>query len=157
MHPFLSTDFHIRWSSLTPDTIDPSIKQALTEAKQAIEIILSQPPAEATYESTFVALENATESLSHGWGRLNHLDSVCYNPAQREGLNKMLPEVTDFYSSLPLDPRLFNVLNTVLQSNAAKSLTPIQIRHMEETLADFRESGAALTDDKKARIAAIES
>ena len=61
MHPFLSTDFHIRWSSLTPDTIEPSIKQALTEAKQAIEIIRSQPPAEATYESTFVALENATE------------------------------------------------------------------------------------------------
>ena len=157
MHPFLSTDFHIRWSSLTPETIEPSIKQALAEAKQAIGIIRSQPPAEATYESTFVALENATESLSHGWGRLNHLDSVCDNPAQRQGLNTMLPEVTDFYSSLPLDPLLFNVLNTVLQSDAAKSLTPIQIRHMEETLADFRESGAALPDDKKARIAAIES
>jgi len=157
MHPFLSTDFHIRWSSLTPDTIEPSIKQALTEAKHAIEKIRSQPPNEATYESTFAALEVATESLSHGWGRLNHLDSVCDNPAQRDGLNKMLPEVTDFYSSLPLDPLLFNVLNTVAQSEATKSLTPIQIRHIEETLADFRESGAALPDDQKARIAAIES
>jgi len=157
MHPFLSTDFHIRWSSLTPETIEPSINQALAEAKHAIETIRSQQPAEATYESTFAALENATESLSHGWGRLNHLDSVCDNPAQREGLNKMLPEVTDFYSSLPLDPLLFNVLNTVAQSEAAKSLTPIHIRHMEETLADFRESGAALPDEKKARIAAIES
>jgi oligopeptidase A len=157
MHPFLSTDFHIRWSSLTPETIEPSINQALAEAKHAIETIRSQQPAEATYESTFAALENATESLSHGWGRLNHLDSVCDNPAQREGLNKMLPEVTDFYSSLPLDPLLFNILNTVAQSEAAKSLTPIHIRHMEETLADFRESGAALPDEKKARIAAIES
>ena len=61
-----------------------------------IEAICAQDPAVATYESTFLALEQATEALSRGWDRLNHLDSVCDNPAQREALNQMLPEVTDF-------------------------------------------------------------
>jgi oligopeptidase A len=157
MHPFLSPDFHIRWSALTPETIEPSIKQALAEANEAIAKICSQPPAEATYESSFVALENATESLSHGWGRLNHLDSVSDNPAQREGLNRMLPEVTDFYSSLSLNPQLFNVLNTVAVSEAAKELPPIHRRHIEETIEDFKNSGAALPDDMKERIAAIDA
>ena len=157
MHPFLSPEFHIRWCSLTPETIVPSITQALTEANDAIEKIASQAVADATYESSFAALEDATEPLSHGWGRLQHLDSVSDNPAQREALNKMLPAVTDFYSSLSLNPRLFNVLNTVAESEAAKALPPINLRHIEETIEDFKNSGAALPDDKKARIAAIDS
>ena len=49
------------------------------------------------------------------------------------------------------------VLNAAAESAAAKSLTPIQQRHIEETLADFRNSGADLPDDLKARIAAIDS
>ena len=157
MHAFLSPDFHIRWSQLTPEAIIPSITQALSEAKETIEKIASQPASDATYESSFMALENATESLSHGWSRLQHLDSVSDNPAQREGLNAMLPAVTDFYSSLSLNPRLFNVLNTVSKSDEAKALAPIHLRHITETIEDFKNSGAALPDDKKERIATIDS
>jgi oligopeptidase A len=157
MHPLLSPDFQPRWSSFTAESIEPSIRQALAEAQQAIDAIANQAPDLATYPSSFLALENATESLSRGWGRLQHLDSVSDNPAQREAINKLLPEVTDFYSSLSLNPHLFAVLNAVAESAAAKSLTPIQQRHIEETLADFRNSGADLPDDKKARIAAIDS
>ncbi len=156
MHPFLSPDFQPLWSTFTSESIEPSIRHALTEAKEAIETISTQPASEATYESSFVALEDATESLSRGWGRLQHLDSVCDNPAQREAINNLLPEVTDFYSSLSLNPRLFNVLNTVAESEEVKSLTPIQQRHIEETIEDFKNSGAALPDDRKARVAAID-
>ncbi len=154
---FIAPEFLPRWSACTADTIEPAIRHALGEANDAVEKIASQTPAEATYESSFLALENATESLSRGWGRLHHLDSVSDNPAQREELNKLLPDVTDFYSSLSLNPRLFAVLNAAAESASVKSLTPIQQRHIEETLADFRNSGADLPDDKKARIAAIDS
>ena len=157
MHPLLAPDFQPRWSTFTAESIEPSIRQALAEAQQAIDTISNQAPDLATYSSSFLALENATESLSRGWGRLQHLDSVCDNPAQREAINKLLPNVTDFYSSLSLNPRLFAVLNAVAEKSAAKNLTPIQQRHIEETLADFINSGADLPDDKKARIAAIDS
>ncbi|MFD2257290.1 M3 family metallopeptidase [Luteolibacter algae] len=157
MHPFLNTDFHIRWSTLTPETIEPSILHALEEAKSAVEKISTQPAPEATYASSFLALEKATESLSAGWGRLHHLDSVSDNPAQREALNKLLPAVTDFYSSLSLNPRLWNVLKTVSNSPEIDELTEIQKRHVDETVEDFKTSGADLPDDKKARIATIDS
>lgn len=156
-HPFLDPAFEVKWSTLTPETAIPSIRHALAEAKSAIEEISTQPVTEATYQTTFVALEDATETLSRGWGRLNHLDSVADNPAQREALNTLLPEVTDFYSSLPLNPRLFNVLNTFAKSPQAKTLPAIQQRQIEETLADFINSGAALPDDQKARIATIDT
>ncbi len=157
MHPYLDPAIQIRWSALTPETIEPSIRHALASAKEAVEQISSQPATEATYESTFLALENATESLHHGWGRLNHLDSVSDNPKQREALNNLLPEVTEFYSSLSLNPRLFNVLNTVAESDIPKGLTDIQNRHIDETIEDFKNSGAALPDDRKARVATIDS
>jgi oligopeptidase A len=88
MHPFLSPEFHVRWSTLTADAVEPDIRHALDAAKQSIEILCTQDPSSATYESTFLALETATEVLERGWGRLNHLDSVCDHPAQREALNK---------------------------------------------------------------------
>ncbi len=157
MHPYLDPSFEIRWSTLTPDTIEPSIRHALSEANGAVENIATQPATKATYESSFLALEKATESLSHGWGRLHHLDSVSDNPAQREALTNLLPDVTDFYSSLSLNPRLFNILNTVAESEEVDSLTEIQKRHVEETIEDFKNSGAALPDDRKERVAAIDS
>lgn len=156
-HPFLSPDFHIRWSTLVPGAVEPDIRHALDGARQAIEAISAQAPEKATYESTFLALEQATETLGRGWGLLNHLDSVCDNPAQREALNRMLPEVTDFYSSIPLNERLWGVLKAFGASGAVTQLDEVQRRFVEETMADFRQSGADLPADRKKRVAEIEA
>jgi oligopeptidase A len=159
MHAFLDPTFLPRWSAFTAEAIEPSILHALAEAKENIEKIASQNPTEATYETSFLALEDATESLSRGWGRLQHLDSVCDNPAQREAINKLLPDVTDFYSSLSLNPLLWNVLKTVSSGGGLypPSQDPIIQRHIKETLSDFIESGADLLEDQKTRIAAIDA
>jgi len=157
MHPFLTPEFHIRWSTLVPEAVGPDIRHALDQAKAAIEAICSQDPAAATYESTFAALEKATEALDHGWGRLEHLDSVCDNPAQREALNGMLPDVTAFYSSIHLNERLWKIIKHVGEGDAIRSLDPVRKRFVVETLADFRQSGADLPADRKARCAAIEA
>jgi oligopeptidase A len=157
MHPFLAPDFQIRWSTLVPEAIEPDIRHALALAKQNIEAICAQDPAAATYESTFLTFENAAEQLNDGWGRLNHLDSVCDSPAQREALGKMLPEVTDFYSSLALNDRLWAMIKAVGARQEIASLPAVQQRFVEETLADFRNSGADLPAGQKERIAAIEA
>ena len=68
MHPFLAPDFHIRWSTLVPEAVEPDIRHALILAKQNIEAICNQDHDSATYESTFLAFENASESLNDGWG-----------------------------------------------------------------------------------------
>lgn len=157
MHPFLSPDFHVRWSTLVPESVEPDIRHALDLAKHNIEAICNQDPAVANYESTFLAFEKASESLNNGWGRLNHLDSVADSPAQREALGKMLPEVSGFYSSLALNERLWTVIKTVGESAEIATLSPVQQRFVEETLADFRNSGADLPAAQKERIAAIET
>jgi oligopeptidase A len=157
MHPFLAPDFHVRWSTLVPEAVEPDIRHALEIAKQNIEAICAQDPAVATFESTFLAYEKSCEELNRGWGRLNHLDSVSDSPAQREALGRMLPEVTDFYSSLALNDRLWAVIKAAGESPEITTLTPVQRRFVDETLADFRNSGADLPPAEKERIAAIEA
>jgi len=157
MHPFLDPNFEIRWSTLTPKAIEPDITHALENARAAIEAIKAQDPATATYASTFEALEKATEELSHGWGRLQHLDSVCDNPEQRKALNAMLPAVTEFYSSIPLDSGLWEIIRHAGESAEIATLDPIRQRFVHETLADFREAGADLPAEMKSRIAEIDA
>lgn len=157
MHPFLSPDFEVRWSALTPECVEPDIRRALQTARAALDTIKSQHPAAATYATTFEALENATDELSRGWGRLNHLDSVADNPAQRAALNAMLPEVSDFYSSIPLDSCLWEILRHVAASAEIPTLDPVRRRFVDETVAEFREAGADLPQERKARIAEIDA
>ncbi|MFU8893089.1 MAG: M3 family metallopeptidase [Luteolibacter sp.] len=157
MHPFLAPDFEVRWSTLTPDAVEPDITHALKNARAAIAAIKAQDPATASYASTFEALENATEELSRGWGRLQHLDSVSDNPAQRKALNTMLPAVTEFYSSIHLDSGLWQIIRHVGESPEIARLDPVRQRFVHETLADFREAGADLPADMKSRIAEIDA
>nr|KAB2641487.1 MAG: M3 family metallopeptidase [Verrucomicrobiota bacterium] len=157
MHPFLAPAFHVRWSTLTPEHIEPDIRHALAQSKQNIAAICTQDLTTATYSSTFLALEQATEVLGRGWGRLQHLDAVNDHAAQREALNTMLPEVSDFYSSIPLNARLWQVIKSVGSSPAIAALSPVQQRFVGETLADFQQAGADLPQEQKHRIGAIDA
>lgn len=156
-HPYLDPSFLVSWSRLTPEAIRPDITEAISRAKENIRTICDQPLESLTYESTFGALEKASEDLHLGWGRIMHLDSVNDEPAQREAIGEMLPEVVAFSSSVPLNPRLWTVLKAAASCDWVKSLSPVRQRFIQETLADFRESGADLPDDVKPEYAEIEA
>ena len=137
-HPYLDPSFLVSWSRLTPEAIRPDITEAISRAKENIRTICDQPLESLTYESTFGALEKASEDLHLGWGRIMHLDSVNDEPAQREAIGEMLPEVVAFSSSVPLNPRLWTVLKAAASCDWVKSLSPVRQRFIQETLADYR-------------------
>lgn len=154
-HPFLARTETIQWSDLHPSAVEPDIRRALEEASQRVEAIASQDPGGATYASAFEALEEALEDLGRAWRLVTHLDSVMNTPELREAHNRMLPEVTVFYAKLPLHEGLWRVLQSASQSASVSSLDAVRLRHVEETLADFRENGAGLSPEPKDRLQAI--
>ncbi|MGD1977974.1 MAG: M3 family metallopeptidase [Akkermansiaceae bacterium] len=156
-HPFLSTEFKIRWSTLTPDHIKADVTQAIDNGKANIEAIKSVTPDQATFENTFGALEIATDDLDRAWGRVNHLDSVDNSDALREALNEMLPVVSEFSSSISLDDDLWKVLKSYAETPAVEGLTEIQKRYVQETCDDFKAAGADLDPDAKKRMFEINS
>lgn len=158
-HPFLQDSFYIKWGNLTPDCIEDDINKALKDAQAIIDTISAQSSDtvnELSYESTVLALEEATEPLDHAWGLVEHLDSVCNSQELREMHNKMLPKVTEFFSSIPLNEDLWEVLRAFGESPNVKDLPPTKQRDVSETLADFHEQGANLPPEKKARIAELQ-
>jgi oligopeptidase A len=156
-NPFLDPAFHIPWSRLQPGFIEPAIEAALGQAAQAVAAITSQPVEAVTFDSTFMALEKATEELTVAWGKVTHLQSVEDSPALREAHNKMLPKVTAFFAGIPLNVELWNRLNAFAGSPAAREITGVRLRFMNETVADFRQAGADLPDAKRQRLEALQS
>ncbi len=158
-NPFLDTRFEIPWSQLTPDRVAPDITKAIADAKAQIDAIAAMPLSALTYENTFAALEQTTERFRAIWNRVEHLKSVADSPAMRAAYGEMLPAVTAFTASIPLNAELWKRLKTYSESPDAKSAArkPVELRLISETLADFRQQGADLPPEKRARMAEIES
>lgn len=157
MNPFLDPAFHIRWSTLTPEHIAPAIETALKRADAAVAAIGAQPLTEVTYDSTFLALERATDELNVAWAKVGHLQSVADAPALRAAHNEMLPKVSAFYARIPLDQALWSRLKAFAAQPAAAGLTGVHRRFRDETLADFRQAGADLPEAARQRLEAIQS
>ena len=152
--PFLDDAFKICWSQLTPEHVVPDISAALETAKANIAV-LAQPVADGEtldYDNTLGALEKATEQLNEAWGKVSHLDSVNNSDELRAAYNEMLPAVTEFSAGIHLNAGLWARVKAYSETADAAALTGAKKRLLDETLADFKESGADLPDEEKSRL-----
>ena len=156
-NPFLADSADIRWSRLTPALMEDGINAALANASAAIETLAAQAPATLTFDNTVLGLENATRPLNRAWGRVEHLNAVNNTPAFREIYNRLLPKVTAFSTSIPLNPRLWAVLQAYAAPPAAAARQGTANRLLDETLADFSENGAGLDAPRKTRLETVNS
>ena len=156
IHPFLQNNFHIRWSTLTPDHIEPDIKKALADAQKAVYLVANQA-GPLCYENTILALDESLDTLNRAWGLVSHLDSVANSPELRAAHNAMLPKVSEFFASIPLNESLWETLKKYDQSSESEALSPTKKRYIKETLADFRDAGADLSPENKKRASEIQS
>ncbi len=155
-HPFLTQNFHIRWSTLQPQHIEPDITLAIERAQARLDAIADLDRGRIGFDSVLMALEWATKELDFAWGLVEHLDSVCNSAELREAHNAMLPKVAAFRAKIPLNDHLWDVIETYSVTDEARDLTGIRKRLLEETLAYFRNHGADLPPTKKIRMEEIE-
>ena len=154
---FLDPAFHIRWSALKPEAVAPSIDAALAKAQAAVDVIAVRDLPTVSYDNTFLALEHATDELNVAWAKVTHLQSVADSPTLRDAHNLMLPRVSAFYASIPLNAALWERLKAFANSAEAANVTGIHRRFMEETVKDFRQAGADLSPESRTRLEAIQS
>lgn len=156
-NPFLCAAFEIRWSELTPEQVLPAMETVLARARAAVAAIAAREGRALNFANTVCALEAATEELTVAWGKVTHLQSVADSPALREAHHAMLPKVTAFLSSIPLDATLWSRVQAVAQSPEARALAGVDRRLLEETVRDFRQAGADLPPEKRARLEALQA
>ncbi|MES2595208.1 MAG: M3 family metallopeptidase [Verrucomicrobiota bacterium] len=155
--PFLTQDFHIRWSTLDSSHIQADIAQALQTAEAAINRVSEQDRGKMNFDTVVLGLDEATRALNESWGLVTHLDSLCNSPALREAHHAMLPQVSSFFAKIPLNDHLWDLLETYSKTDEARSLPPVKKRALDETMESFRQAGADLPADKKKRLEELES
>ncbi|MCX4241024.1 M3 family metallopeptidase [Paraliomyxa miuraensis] len=137
--------------------VRPAIDALLSAARAAIERIAEAPSdgAPRTYANTLRALDDATEPLSRAMEVIGHLESVATTEALRRAHDEVLPEVTAFFSSIPLHDGLHAALRAAWE-HEGPSLPPTRRRHLRKTLDEFVRHGAELSAPHKARLRALD-
>ena len=154
-NPLLHLTFPVPFDKITEQHIEPAVRTLLREASEAIDAVAAHT-GPYSYESTLAALERSSERLEIVMSLVEHLESVSTTPALREAYNAVLPDVSALWSSIPLNPGLWRVLNEFSKTEEAAKLDPLQKRFLVKSLADFRRCGAELDLPKKERLKDID-
>src|SRR6187431_1827182 len=101
LNPLLNLGFNIPFESLRPEHVEPAVKVLLEQGTQNIEAIETES-APPTYDNTLGRLDRATEALEVVMTVVGHLESVMTSPELRDVYNRVRPEVSAFYASIPL-------------------------------------------------------
>jgi len=150
-NPLLADDFRIPFDRIRAEHVAPGIRTALAEAQAGVDA-LAGDDAPPTWENTPARLDEITETLTRRTAPAGHLVAVAETPALRDAYNEVLPEMTAFWSRLPLHTALWRRIRAYAATSEARALTGARGRHLERTLDEFRRAGADLPPDRKKRL-----
>jgi len=139
------------FDTVRPEHVVPAMEELLAQAGAALEKVTAADfPAD--WNAISGTLEVATERLGRAWGVVGHLNAVADTPELRAAYNEALPKVTEFWTRLGSDERLYAKYKAIDPS----SLTPEQRQAHKNALRNFTLSGAELQGAAKERFAAIQ-
>jgi oligopeptidase A len=151
MNPLLSTATLPLFDQIRPEHVAGAIETLLTNANQALETVTTADfPAQ--WEAIARALDVATEKLGITWGAVSHLNSVADTPELRAAYNAALPSVTEFWTRLGADERLF----TKYKAIDVQTLNAEQRQAHTNAIRNFVLGGAELGGAQRERFAEIQ-
>jgi oligopeptidase A len=136
------------FDAITPAAVGPAIDSLLQSASEALEMVTA-PDFPNDWTRISLMLDVPTERLSRAWGAVSHLNSVADTPELRAAYNEALPKVTEFWTRLGADERLYDKYKAM---EPAK-LNAEQARAHHNAMRGFVLGGAALQGEAKARFA----
>ena len=136
---------------ITPQDVAPAMDVLLERANQALETVTA-PDFPPEWNAIAKVLDVATEQLGRAWGTISHLNSVADTPELRAAYNAALPRVTEFWTRLGADERLYAKYKAI----DLASLTPEQRQAHFNAVRNFVLSGAELTGAARERFAQIQ-
>jgi oligopeptidase A len=151
MNPLLQPDGLPLFDQIRPEHVGPAIDTLLTAADAALEAV-TRPDFPAQWSAIAATLDVATERLGAAWGAVNHLNAVADTPELRAAYNAALPKVTEFWTRLGADERLY----TKYRAIDTTSLNPEQQQAHKNALRNFVLGGADLVGPAKERFAQIQ-
>jgi len=158
-NPLLESTGLPLFDQIRPEHVTPALDVLLADAEAALEKVTG-PDVPADYDALSLLLDVSTERLGRAWGAVGHLNSVADTPELRAAFNENLPRITEFYTRLGADERLYAKYKAL---NAAQNglppeqrLSAPRQRALDNALRGFVLGGAELQGEAKTRFAAIQ-
>jgi oligopeptidase A len=140
-----------QFDAVQPAHVEPAMDSLLVQAQAALEQVTT-PEFPAQWKALAQVLDVATERLGRAWGVINHLNAVADSPELRATYNAVLPKVTEFWTRLGSDERLY----AKYKAMDVTTLSAEQLKAHQNAMRNFVLGGAELTGTAKERFAAIQ-
>jgi oligopeptidase A len=151
-NPLLDFSDLPQFASIQPSHVAGAVETLIAQAIAALDAA-TQPDFPADWKQLSGTLDVQTEKLSRAWGAVGHLNAVADTPELRAAYNEKLTAVSEFYTKLSSDERLF----AKYQAIDAAALNKEQKKAHSNALRSFKLGGAELQGAAKERFAAIQT
>lgn len=142
-NPLLSTSEFIPYQSIKAEHIYPATVEITKQAQAKLEEILATK-GELNFENAMYPLIKMEDLVDKTWTPVENLLSLNADDDFRDEAEKARPVMVEFYNNYSLDPRVYEFVKRYAESENAKNLTGERKRYLENTLKDFKLSGAEL-------------
>ena len=134
----------------------PAIQKIIIDNETTIKNIENIQDSEISYE--FVKeLSKIDYRLSNAWSQIGHLNSVCNSEEFRVEYNKCKDLITDYYSNISQNVKVFNLYVKLKESSLFAELTSIQQKVIDNEIRDFKLGGVNLALEEQAKYKKIQS
>jgi oligopeptidase A len=153
-NPLLQVAFRIPFDLIRAEDVEPAVAEWLRVARQRLDALAAG--TQPSYANTLQALDVLSEPLDWAMSVIRHLESVATYPELRAAFNAVQPEVSAFYTGIPLNAGLWEHVKAYAQTPEASQLTGPRRRFLQKTVDSFRRHGADLAPADKQRLEAID-
>ena len=143
-----------KFSEVKPEHVSPALDSLLSAGKLTLEALATSTDA-PSWQNFALKLEDMDEKISRAWSQVGHMNSVVNSPELREAYNDNLAKLTDFYSDIAQDERLYAKYRAIQASADFAKLNTAQQKIIDNEVRDFKLGGAELPVKQKARFKAI--
>jgi len=149
-NPLLSFKGLPPFSQIRPEHVEPAIKQVLNDNRAQLDQLLDGTDS-YSWDNLLAPLEDMMDRLSAIWSPVSHMNSVVNSDALRDAYNTCLDQLSEYYTELGQNKKLFLAYRQIAEGGAYKNLDQIQKKVIENELRDFRLSGIDLSDEHQQR------
>jgi len=155
VNPLLSPEFRVPFDRIRAEHVAPATEELLRLARQRLEEVAATG-APRTFVNTLRSLDDLAEPLEYAIGVVRHLESVATYPELRAAYSAAQPQVSAFYSGIPLNAGLWRAVQDFAATDEAARLEGERRRLLSKTIDNFRRHGANLDPAGKERLEALD-
>lgn len=142
------------YSEITIGDFIPAIKAGIEEQDRNVERIIRQRSV-PDFDNTILPLENVCPILERTASVFYHYQSALATPEFTKMADEAIPLLNEASNRINLNQQLFDRIKDLYDHRDERVKDPVQRRLVEKYYRNFAERGAALPEDKKKELIAV--